>query len=83
ENDLMKLPFKGEYNFRPGAMLPFPGQKNWNKAYRIIAKILKVIMPGKVLTMKEVGRAMIHAAISGYNKQVLEIHDIRQLAAQG
>ena len=27
ENDLMKLPFKGEYNFRPGVMLPFPGQK--------------------------------------------------------
>ena len=23
ENDLMKLPFKAEYNFRPGVMLPF------------------------------------------------------------
>ena len=33
ENDLMKLPFKGVYNFRPGAMLPFPGQKNWKKIW--------------------------------------------------
>jgi nucleoside-diphosphate-sugar epimerase len=29
ENDLNKLPFKTEYNFRPGVMLPFKGQKNW------------------------------------------------------
>jgi hypothetical protein len=24
----MKLPFKGEYNFRPGFMMPVEGQKN-------------------------------------------------------
>jgi hypothetical protein len=82
ENDLMKLPFKGEYNFRPGAMLPFDGQKNWNKAYRIIAKILRAVAPKSVLTMKEVGRAMINAAKNGYPKQVLEVADIRQLAQQ-
>jgi uncharacterized protein YbjT (DUF2867 family) len=28
ENDLMKLPFRGQYNFRPGLMVPFKGQKN-------------------------------------------------------
>ena len=82
ENDLMKLPFKGEYNFRPGAMLPFDGQKNWNTAYQIIAKILRAVAPKSVLTMKEVGRAMINAAIYGYPKQVLEVADIRQLAQQ-
>src|SRR5947208_2007730 len=38
ENDLMKLPFRGEYNFRPGGMLPYPGQKNWKKLYAIIGK---------------------------------------------
>ena len=27
ENDLAKLAFKAEYNFRPGGMLPFDGQK--------------------------------------------------------
>ena len=27
ENDLAKLGFRGEYNFRPGVMQPFPGSK--------------------------------------------------------
>lgn len=80
ENDLMKLPFRGEYNFRPGAMLPFDGQKNWNKAYRFIAKILRALAPKSVLTMKEVGRAMIQVAQQVPPKQVLEIADIRALA---
>lgn len=29
ENDLMRLGFAKQYNFRPGLMLPYPGQKNW------------------------------------------------------
>jgi nucleoside-diphosphate-sugar epimerase len=29
ENDLARLGFKAEYNFRPGVMLPFNGQRNW------------------------------------------------------
>ena len=80
ENDLMKLPFKAEYNFRPGAMLPFKGQKNWKSAYKFIVKIIKAISPKNVLTMQEVGRAMINAVTRGYPKNVLEITDIRQLA---
>jgi hypothetical protein len=33
------------------------------------------------LTMQEVGRAMINAVTTAYPKAVLEIKDIRQLAA--
>lgn len=80
ENDLMKLPFKGEYNFRPGVMLPFPGQKNWKGGYKFIGNIIKAISPRNVLTMQEVGKAMIHAVTIGYRKRILEISDIRQLA---
>ncbi len=80
ENDLMKLPFKAEYNFRPGAILPFDGQKNWKGIYKFIGKIIKFFSPKSVLTMQEVGRAMINAATIGYPKQVLEVSDIRQLA---
>jgi uncharacterized protein YbjT (DUF2867 family) len=80
ENDLSKLGFKGEYNFRPGIMLPFEGQKNWKSAYKIIGKIIKTVSPKNVLTIGEVGKAMINAAIKGYNKNVLEVADIRQLA---
>jgi nucleoside-diphosphate-sugar epimerase len=79
ENDLAKLAFKAEYNFRPGAMSPFAGQKNWKAAYKFIVKIIKVISPKNVLTMQEVGRAMINAVTLGYPKNILEVSDIKQL----
>jgi hypothetical protein len=80
ENDLTKLPFRSEYNFRPGVMFPFPGQKNWNSVYKLIAKVLRAIAPKSVLTMQEVGRAMINAVTIGYEKNILEVSDIRELA---
>ena len=80
ENDLARLPFKAEYNFRPGAMLPFPEQKNWKAIYKFIVKMIKVFSPKNVLTMQEVGKAMINAVTIGYRKQILEIADIKKLA---
>ena len=80
ENDLMKLPFKCIYNFRPGAMLPFPGQQNWKSIYKFIVKIIKAISPGSVITMMELGRAMINAVTIAHPKHILEIQDIKQLA---
>jgi hypothetical protein len=80
ENDLMRLAFKGEYNFRPGIMLPFEGQKNWKSAYKFIAKAIKIFAPKKILTMHEVGKAMINAVLIGYPKPILEIDDIKALA---
>jgi hypothetical protein len=80
ENDLMKLPFKAEYNFRPGIMLPFRRQKNWKSFYKFVAKISKVITPKNVLTMQEVGRAMINTVTIGYTKSILEVADIKHLA---
>ena len=80
ENDLAKLPFKSEYNFRPGVMKPFADQKNWKPAVKLVVKIIQFISPKSVLTLQEVGRAMIHAVTIGYPKNVLEVADIRQLA---
>ncbi|MEO5889422.1 MAG: NAD-dependent epimerase/dehydratase family protein [Ferruginibacter sp.] len=80
ENDLVKLPFKAAYNFRPGAMLPFAGQKNWKGIYKFIARLIKIFSPGIVLTMQEVGRAMINAVLKGYPKNILEIADIKVLS---
>lgn len=82
ENDLMKLPFKAAYNFRPGIMLPFEGQKNWKSIYKLIGKGIKLFAPKAVLTMHQVGQAMINVATSGYPKPILEIADIRKLASQ-
>jgi hypothetical protein len=80
ENELMKLPFKAAYNFRPGIMLPFEGQKNWRSIYKFIAKAIKMFIPKNVLTMQQVGRAMINAATTGYPRSILEITDIKKLA---
>jgi uncharacterized protein YbjT (DUF2867 family) len=80
ENDLAKLAFKAEYNFRPGAMLPFAGQRNWKAAYKVIVKIIKFVSPKIVLTMEEVGKAMINCVTIGYDKNVLEVGDIKALA---
>jgi len=80
ENELSKLSFKAEYNFRPGAMLPFAAQKNWKTIYKLIVKIIKAISPKNVLSMHEVGKAMINTLIVGYPKNILEVSDIKQLA---
>ncbi len=80
ENDLAKLPFRNEYNFRPGALLPFAGQKNWKGIFKAIVKVIRVFSPKSVLTMSEVGKAMINAVTIGYPKNILEVADIRQLA---
>jgi uncharacterized protein YbjT (DUF2867 family) len=82
ENDLAKLPFKAEYNFRPGVMKPFPGQKNWKPLVKLLVKIIQFISPKSVLTLQEVGRAMINAVTVGYPKNVLEVSDIRKLAKE-
>ena len=82
ENNLIKLPFKGVYNFRPGVMLQFPSQKNWKKVYKIIVRIINTLSQKNVLTMQEVGRAMINAVTIGYPKSILEIKDIKELATR-
>ncbi|HTF16612.1 MAG TPA: NAD-dependent epimerase/dehydratase family protein [Chryseolinea sp.] len=85
ENAMMRLPFSGVYNFRPGFMSPVAGQKNVKTLFRILllmSPLVKLLFPSQVLTLDEVGRAMIHAVIKGYEKQVLEIPDIRKLATR-
>ena len=80
ENALLKLPFRGEYNFRPGFMKPFKDQKNIKTIFKIIIPIIPILFPKKSLTMQQVGQAMIHAVQKGYPKSILEIEDIKELA---
>ncbi|WP_367868649.1 epimerase [Pedobacter sp. WC2423] len=82
ENELMKLPFKGQYNFRPGGMSPVKGQKNAKMRYVIIVNIIRVFSPKSIISLNELGQAMIHAVRNGYPKQVLEISDIKKLAKE-
>lgn len=80
ENALMKLSFKAAYNFRPGFMKPFEGQKNVKALFKPIIWVFPYLFPKKSLTLKQVGQAMINAVQHGYPKQVLEIADIAELA---
>src|SRR4030095_4289750 len=80
ENALMKLPFKGQYNFRPGFIKPFKEQKNVKAFFKPVIFLYPKLFPGNSLTMQEVGRAMIKTVTDGYHKQVLEVRDIKELA---
>ncbi len=81
ENALIKLPFKGQYNFRPGFMKPFKGQKNIKTLFKILIPLFSLLLSKKALSLKQVGQAMINTVTKGYSKQVLEIEDIQKLAA--
>jgi uncharacterized protein YbjT (DUF2867 family) len=83
ENDLMKLPFKAVYNFRPSYLHPTPGLQNTISYYKYISwlfLILKPIMPNSMSTLAELGQAMINATAAGYHKSILEVKDILILA---
>jgi len=82
ENALMKLPFKAEYNFRPGFMKPFKHQKNVKAWFKPLIFLFPILLPKKSLSLKQVGQAMINAVLKGYPKQILEIADIQELSGQ-
>lgn len=83
ENDLMKLPFKAVYAFRPGFIKPTAGLTNsliLSKLLVPLYPVLNLLFPNYVCTLEDVGRSMIRAADEGYSKRVLECADIAELA---
>jgi len=86
ENDLMKLPFRQVYNFRPGGIEPFLPLKptqTYYKTYKYLKwlfSIMKVIAPGMVIALKDLSAAMINASLIGYPKNILEMKDMKILA---
>jgi uncharacterized protein YbjT (DUF2867 family) len=83
ENDLLKLPFKAAYMFRPGYMQPTPGLNNTLKYYKYITwmyPFLKTVFPGSVSTLADLGQAMLGVTLKGYDKKVLEVRDIKAVA---
>lgn len=82
ENDLMKLPFKKVYAFRPGFIKPTKGLKNTLKFYSYIGWLFPIgraLYPAGFCTLKELGRAMIQLAVSGYAKTIIDGKDIISL----
>jgi len=83
ENDLLKLGFKDAYMFRPGYIQPIKGLKNAYKVYKVFSPfypVLKTLFPKYVVSLQEVGLAMINVTLFGLEKKILECKDIFQIA---
>ncbi|MBV5313919.1 MAG: epimerase [Prolixibacteraceae bacterium] len=86
ENDLMRLPFRKVYNFRPGGIEPFlplkPTQTYYKtyKYLKVLFSLMKVIAPGLVITLKDLAAAMINASLFGDPTNILEVKDMKALA---
>ena len=81
ETDLLALPFRAAYMFRPAGMKPVAGQLHVPKAYRWLGWLIplaRLLNYGS--TLREVGLVMLRVAEHGYAKPVLEVRDINQLA---
>ena len=83
ENALTRVGFSGVFNFRPGFMKPVPGQTNVPSFYVVVAKLFPLairLFPNQGCELRELGLAMIHCALRGAPKQILENKDIKALA---
>jgi len=86
ENDLLKLPFKAAYMFRPGGIQPLHGIRSktaWVQAIYVVAapllSLLNRVAPKYMTTTEQVGRAMIRVARDGFARPVLESEDINSV----
>jgi uncharacterized protein YbjT (DUF2867 family) len=88
ENDLLNLPFRAAYMFRPGFIQPLHGIRSKTKLYQFfytalnpILPLLKSAFPKYITTTEELGRAMINVARNGCPKPILEVPDIISAAS--
>jgi uncharacterized protein YbjT (DUF2867 family) len=86
ENDLLKLPFKAAYMFRPAGIQPLHGIRSktaWVQAIYVAAAplltLLNRVAPKYMTTTEQVGRAMIRVARDGFPRPVLESEDINRV----
>lgn len=78
ENDLLRLPFKAAYIFRPALIQPLHGIRSRTRLYRTIYAVtgwllplLKRLAPGYVTTTEQLGRAMLGVARRGAPTTIL------------
>jgi uncharacterized protein YbjT (DUF2867 family) len=83
ENDLLKLPFRAAFMFRPGFIQPLHGIRSKTTLYQTfytvlnpILPLLKSALPQYITTTEQLGRAMLTVARNGYPKPILESKDI-------
>jgi hypothetical protein len=83
ENDLMKLPFKAAYMYRPGYIQPIKGMKNTYKMYKLFGPfypIIKTFFSKYACSLNDLGHSMINVVLHGSDVQILENKDITHTA---
>jgi uncharacterized protein YbjT (DUF2867 family) len=88
ENDLLRLPFRAAYMFRPGVIRGLHGIRSRSRVYRIayavilpFVLLIAVVSPNAMTTTEKMGRAMIHVVQRGAPERILPTRAINQLAA--
>src|SRR5882757_2354674 len=86
ENDLIQLPFRAAYMFRPGVIQPLHGIRSKTKLYQTfytvlnpILPLLKSTFPRYITTTEQLARAMLRVAKQGFAKPILETKNIDSL----
>ena len=89
ENALLALPFRAAYMFRPGLIVGEEGGPSSTAWYRFLYVLMKPLLPllkrafpEQVTTTREIGRAMLAIARTGYERRVLEARDIVRVARE-
>ena len=85
ENYILNLGFKQAFAFRPGIITPTKGLKNTLSFYKylfFLLPLVRLFFPKHICSLKEIGLAMINSAKAGYDKNVLEVEDIKILAVK-
>ena len=82
ENDLQKLGFKQTWLFRPSILKPTKGLKNTLGFYKWagwLIPVFETILPSSISSLAELGQAMIQVVSRGYEKNILQVKDIKKL----
>jgi len=85
ENDIIKLPVKAGFAFRPGVITPTKGLKRTYTSYKVLKPLLPIfrkLFPKYVCSLQELGLAMINVVLNGYDIKVLEVKDIVKLGKE-
>lgn len=81
ENDLLALPFRAAYMFRPGGLKPVENQRHVPAAYRWFSWLIPLArLFNYSSTLQEMALALLHTAERGAPSKVLEVKAINQLA---
>ncbi len=84
ENYIISL-FNNAYMFRPALITPTKGLNDTLTMYKMFAPLIpfvKLFFPKYVCSLREIGQAMINTVLKGYDKKILEVNDIKKLAAE-